>query len=302
MTDLLVPSTVLIKDLVDQLISDSEAISAARASGRASGPITGIKTLDIMLGGFLSPGLHILQGGSSVGKTALALQIASSCGFPSLFVSTETHILELFRRLIARITKTALERLKTGELSANAIAYLAKQAIEHAPTLALMDATACNVSNSQICEVATSLREWAGSNRILVIIDSLQFWSRPDIAFGKGDQDFISSAVRESAEIAARLSSPVIALSHKNRSGMDKSQQITANPNLLSQSTSGKVFDYEYLTETVLEIIKEKEIKVDSLAAKSPMILTVRKNRNGTAGVNIPLDFTGQFQFFTERA
>lgn len=299
MSDILVPSTVLIKDLVDQLISDSEAVAAARASGRPSGPITGLKTLDMMLGGFLPPGLHILQGGSSVGKTALALQIASACGFPSLFVSTETHILELFRRLIARITKTALERLKTGELSANAIGYLAKQAIEQSPTLAIMDATTCSVSNSQICEVASSLRDWAGSNRILVIIDSLQFWSRPDIAFAQG-QDYISSAVRASAELAARLSSPVIALSHKSRS-MDKAQQAGAHSSAVSQSASSKVFDYEYLAETVLEITKEKEIKVDALSAKSSMVLTLRKNRNGTAGVTIPLDFTGQFQLFTER-
>ncbi len=302
MADSIVPNTVLIKDLVDQLISDSETVAAARASGRASGPVTGLKTLDVLLGGYLPPGLHILHSGTSVGKTALALQIASMCGFPALFVSTETHILELFRRLIARTTKTALERLKTGELSANAIGYLAKQTIEQSPTLAIMDATTCSVSISQIAEVATSLRDWAGSNRILVIIDSIQFWSRPEIEFGKGsDQDFIASAVRNASELAARLSSPVLALSHKNRSSMDKAQQTGAHPSVISQSGSGKAFDYEYFAETVLELTKDKELKTDAMSAKSALTLVVRKNRHGNVGVNVPLDFTGQFQSFTEK-
>lgn len=303
MAEPLVPNTVLIKDLVDQLISDSETVAAARASGRAGGPITGIKTLDIMLGGYLPAGLHILQSGTSVGKTALALQIASLCGFPALFVSTETHILELFRRLIARTTKTALERLKTGELSANAISYLAKQTIEQSPTLAIMDATACSVSINQICEVATSLRDWAGSNRILVVIDSLQFWSRPEIEFAKGsDQEFIANAVKSASELAARLSSPILALSHKNRSPMDKAQQSSAHPSVISQGSSNKVFDYEYFAETVLELTKDKELKTDAMSVKTALTLVVRKNRHGNVGTSISLDFTGQFQSFTEKS
>ncbi|MBI4853945.1 MAG: hypothetical protein HY819_19280 [Acidobacteria bacterium] len=301
MAEALVPNTVLIKDLVDQLISDSEAVAAARASGRPSGPITGFKTLDMMLGGYLSPGLHILHSGTSVGKTALALQIASMCGFPALFVSTETHILELFRRLIARTTKTALERLKTGELSANAIAYLAKQTIDQSPTLAIMDATSCSVSINQIIEVSTSLRDWAGSNRILVVIDSLQFWSRPEVDFAKGSEDFIASGIRCASELAARLSSPVLLLSHKNRSPMDKAQQTGTHPSVVSQSGSSKSVDYEYFAETVLELTKDKELKSDALSAKSSLTLMIRKNRHGSVGINISLDFTGQFQLFVEK-
>ena len=300
MADSVVPNTVLIKDLVDQLISDSEAVAAARASGRASGPVTGIKTLDLMLGGYLLPGLHVLQSGTGVGKTAFALQIASVCGFPALFVSTETQVLELFRRLIARTTKTALERLKTGELSANAIGYLAKQTIEQSPTLAIMDATTCSVSASQICEVAASLRDWAGSNRILVVIDSLHFWSRPELDFGKGsDQDALVSSIRAASEIAARLLSPVLLLSHKNRSAMEKAQQ--SGTSTLGQPGASKGIDYEYFSETVMELTKDKEMKTDAMSPKTSLTLNVRKNRHGSSGINVSLEFTGQFQLFTEK-
>jgi replicative DNA helicase len=302
MADPLVPNTILIKDLVDQLISDSEMVAAARASGRASGPITGFKSLDALLGGYFCPGLHILQSGSGVGKTALALQIASMCGFPALFVSMETSVLELFRRLIARTTKTALERLKTGELSANAIAYLAKQTIEYSPTLAIMDATTCGASVDQILEVSTSLRDWAGSNRILVVIDSLHFWSRPEVEFAKGasEQDFIANTIKCASELAARLSSPVLALSHKNRLPTDKVQQAGTHPNVVSQSAFNKVVDYEYFAETVLELTKDKELKTDATSVKSSLTLMIRKNRHGGLG-NVSLDFTGQFQLFNER-
>lgn len=300
MAEGLTPHTLLVKDLVDQLIVESEAIASARAGGHASGPITTFKTLDVLLGGYLCPGLHILQGGHSSGKTSLGLQIASNCGFPALFIATDMQVVELFRRLIARTTKTALERLKTGELSGNAISYLAKQTIEQSPALAIMDATFCPASVQQICEVATSLRDWAGSNRILIIIDNIHFWSRGENDFAKTNEyETTSVALRAALEISSRLSSPVMTILNKGRSSDKPALQQTAGTAAM-QAPVTKTADYEYMAETLLELFKETA-KTELAAVKMPASLTVRKNRQGPANINIPLDFTPQFQLFAEK-
>src|SRR5215468_12256590 len=106
------PKPTLLADLVGELRDDAQAAFDARESGQARGPQTGLNLLDDALGGYLAPGVHVLQAAPGAGKTAMGLQISSSCSFPALFVSAEMPTLELFRRLIARNTKTYLGKLK----------------------------------------------------------------------------------------------------------------------------------------------------------------------------------------------
>src|SRR6185503_16923021 len=129
-----------LSDLVAPLIADNDATIEAVKSGQARGPSTGIITLDKALGGRLETGLHILQATPGAGKTGPALQIASDCQFPALYVSAEMPTLELFRRLIARQTSTFLSKLK-GELSSPDVRRLALSTVEKLSHLAVMNAT-----------------------------------------------------------------------------------------------------------------------------------------------------------------
>ena len=81
-------------DLIPDLEADADRRNIARKEGRLLGPVTGLKSLDRMLGGYMAPGVHVLHGDPGAGKTALALQIAASCGFPALYVLSLIHISE----------------------------------------------------------------------------------------------------------------------------------------------------------------------------------------------------------------
>src|SRR5262245_54518111 len=83
------PRLVRLGDLVDELREDAAAAHDARVNGTPRGPMTNLERFDRELGGFLSPGLHVLHAGPGVGKTALGLQIAADCRAPALLVSTE---------------------------------------------------------------------------------------------------------------------------------------------------------------------------------------------------------------------
>ena len=48
-------------DLLPPLIADNDAAIAAVQTGQPRGPQTGIPALDKSLGGYLAPGLHLLQ-------------------------------------------------------------------------------------------------------------------------------------------------------------------------------------------------------------------------------------------------
>ena len=135
------PRLVRFGDVLGAFRADAQAAFDARVNGVSRGPGTGLRELDDVLGGVLQPGVHIVQGGSGVGKTAYALQVAATCGYPALFVSCEMHLVELLKRHTARATSTYLDRLKSGELAPDDAVRKAEQAIAAAPWLALADAT-----------------------------------------------------------------------------------------------------------------------------------------------------------------
>ncbi len=100
------PRLTRFADLLGELEADDAAAHEAYTSGTPPGPVTGLAELDRELGGALAPGTHVLHAGPGAGKTALAVQITSTCGFPALFVSCEMSALELLRRHTARVTWT----------------------------------------------------------------------------------------------------------------------------------------------------------------------------------------------------
>ncbi len=74
------PRLARLADLLGELEADARARHEAHASGSPRGPTTGLASLDRELGGALAAGTHVLHAGPGAGKTALALQVAASCG------------------------------------------------------------------------------------------------------------------------------------------------------------------------------------------------------------------------------
>lgn len=282
------PKLQTLNHILGELTQANDLAFQLERTGKRPGPQTGIDSLDEIIGGFLSPGLHVLQAAPGAGKTAMGLQIASDCGFPCLYVSCEMPAVELFRRLIARTTKTFLGKLRPGQLATETLLKLASRTAETCNGLAVLDCTKAWASTTTLHEMARLLCENFNSPKCLVILDSLQYWARGEDG-GAGEYEAINEGLRGLAEVAFALSSPLVVISHRNR------QANKTGGGLHSAKGSGLV---EYMAETVIDIERDKDVDA---RGRFNVTLSVHKNRHGETGKEISLFFYGALQNFEER-
>lgn len=285
---------VRLGNLIPELIEANEATIEARRIGKPPGPTSNFARFDEILGGCFAPGLHILQSAPGDGKSALALQIAATCGFPAIYLTAEQPLIELFRRLIARTTNTFLVKIKKGEIDSKTLTRLAQTTAEKNPWLILLDSLTGYAGINDIYTMASALLEQAKQCSCLIVIDSLQYWSRmagsdPTIR-GINDYDLINTSLTALAKLANQLSVPIIAISHRNRQGNK------GDGGLFSSKGSG---DVEYIAESVLELTR-KQLSSDP-GGKTVCTLSIWKNRHGESGQTIELDFLGRIQQFMEK-
>lgn len=289
------PRLMLLSDLIAEFVEDTEAAQKALESGKPRGPVTGLTRIDETIGGFFANGLHIIQAAPGAGKSAFSLQVAANCQFPSLYVTAEMSVLELFRRIISRETETYLGRLKTGELGVKEAMRLALETVTKLPSFAILDGTSGYASPQQILDVAESLKERAGTKQVLVVIDSIQVWAKTvrgvDSDFvGASEYELMNAGLGSLSSVASVLKSPVLAVSHRNRVG-----NRSNDASLHSAKGSGEV---EYLAESVIDLTRKDE-QPDS-NGEVEISLKILKNRHGVPGLSVPLKFCGRIQKFRE--
>ena len=279
-----IPPVVRLLDLVAEMERDAGVRHKARRTGVPFGPVTGIPSLDAEFGGAIPPGLHVVHGGPGVGKTALALQVAGSCGCPAVYVSAEMAPIELLRRHVARTTETYLGRLKSGEMAPETVRRLALSAAAQAADLYLVDATMAYAPQAWIRDVARRARDKAGSTHLLVVVDSMHSWAESNPDQG-AEYDVVSEGCRQLRVLAAQLRCPVIALAERNR-------QSAGTGGLHAARGSGKI---EYGAESVLGLDAE-----ETISEWRPVRAKFGKNRNGVAGATVRLEFHGARQAYRE--
>lgn len=289
------PRLMLLSDLVAEFVEDTEAAHKALESGKPRGPVTGLTRIDETIGGFFANGLHIIQAAPGAGKSAFSLQVAANCQFPSLYVTAEMSVLELFRRIISRETETYLGKLKTGELGVKEAMRLALETVKKLPSFAILDGTSGYASPQQILDVAESLKDRAETKQVLVVIDSIQVWAKTvrgvDNDFAAASEyELLNAGLGSLSSLASVLKSPVLAVSHRNRVG-----NRSNDASLHSAKGSGEV---EYLAESVIDLTRKDE-QPDS-NGEVEISLKVLKNRHGIPGLSIPLKFCGRIQKFRE--
>jgi replicative DNA helicase len=289
--------------LLGDWAADAEAAHAARLAGVARGPVTGLMRLDRELGGYLAPGLHFLMAEPGTGKTALALQVAGTCGTPAVYVSAEMAPLELMRRVTARVTGTFLGRLKSGELTPAASLELARQAAYACPMLALVDATLCPVAPWRepgrdeappgMLELAETWRDRHKARSVLIVVDSLHSWSDGSGRAAASEYEALNAAIVELRGLAARLEAPVLAISEQNRGAMGTGKQ----------SAGAGTRKLEYQGSTVLSLqreVREGTEWQEDAAGEYAVSCKLAKNRNGRTGPSVSLRFHGATQTFRE--
>ena len=168
-------------DAAPRLLSDImrdrvERYTALEAGTAAPGVSTGLDVLDKALGGGVRPGMLVNIGARpSVGKTALALQIAQTVaaqGHPVLVFSMEMRAEDLTDRAVANLGRVSMGRLATGRFEDDDWDRVS-QAAEAAARMKLFIDDRPALTLSAIRSAAMRVRQQEGG-LALVAVDYLQ--------------------------------------------------------------------------------------------------------------------------------
>jgi replicative DNA helicase len=282
------PTHYRLSDLVESLLIEHDEARRAHSEGKAMGPITGFKPLDTALGGQFHVGLNVLQAAPGAGKTAFSLQVGAQCGFGTVYTTTEMPAKELFRRIIARETRTPLGTVGSLEMNRDRLKSLATEVATRLAKFIILDGSVNSATCKFIRDSVLNLRSDVGSGPILIVIDSLQYWARSTGLVGYiSEYDAIAKGIRDLAELANELDCVVLLISHRNRSGQQQG-------GLHASKGSG---DIEYAAECVLELDTPSDAKPNA-ANEKYVTLRILKNRHGAAGTQFKLRFSGPLQSF----
>ncbi len=260
--------------------------------GKIRGVPTGFKDLDGMLAGLQRSDLFILAGRPSMGKTALALNLAHNvsikAGEPVLLFSLEMSKEQLVDRLLAMESGVDAWALRTGNLSDTDF-----EKIGHAMgTLSEAQMFIDDTPGITVSDLRTKARREAHRRPIgLIIVDYLQLMSGGSKFGGDGNRvQEISEISRGLKGIARELNVPLIALSQLSRSVESRSPQI---PQLADLRESGSI---EQDADVVAFLYREEYYNAES-ERKGITDVFIKKHRNGPTG-QVELYFDRERQRF----
>lgn len=296
-----------IKHSVAEAITRAEA--AYRNAGRIVGVDTGLDDLNAMMGGLQRSDLIILAGRPSMGKTALATNVAynaalsfaaeaesagvhpregKSVGFFSLEMSSE----QLATRLLAAACKFPSQKLTHGNLTPDEFNTLVRVSAE-------MERLPFHIDDTPALSIAalrTRARRLKRTNNLgMLVVDYLQLVRPSSSRSQDGRVQEVSEITQGLKAIAKELDVPVVALSQLSRA---VEQREDKRPLLSDLRESGSIeqdadvvmfiFREEYYVERRMPAV-EDEAKYSAWQAEMERVhniaeVIVSKHRNGPVG------------------
>jgi replicative DNA helicase len=240
---------------------------------------TGYKDLDAILAGLQRSDLFILAARPSMGKTALALNLAHNIAVQSkqavLIFSLEMSKEQLVDRLLAIESGVDAWALRTGNLTDSDF-----EKLSHAMgTLSEAPIYIDDTPSITINELRTKARREAHQRELgLIIVDYLQLMSSGGRYNSEANRvQEVSEISRGLKSIARELNLPVIAASQLSRSVESRSPQI---PQLADLRDSGSI---EQDADVVAFIYREDNYNPES-ERKNIADIFIKKHRNGPTG------------------
>lgn len=260
--------------------------------GKLRGVPTGFKDLDNILAGLQRSDLFVLAARPSMGKTALALNLAHNVAVkskePVLIFSLEMSKEQLVDRLLAMESGVNAWALRTGNLADSDFEKIGRAMGTLSEAQIFIDDT----PGITVSDLRTKARREAHQRELgLIIIDYLQLMSGGGKYSGEGNRvQEISEISRGLKGIARELNVPLVALSQLSRSVESRSPQI---PQLADLRESGSI---EQDADVVAFIYREEYYNPETDRKKISDIL-IRKHRNGPTGA-VELYFDNEKQRF----
>ena len=264
-------------------------IETLQALTESDSPYTGLTSpwidLDRLTGG-LHPGeLVIVAARPSMGKTAIALNLARWAAIrreqPVAFFSLEMSAEQLSQRLLAAQGRLDQTKFRHGNLSEKEWADLTRALSALASAPIWIDDSGSSTPFA-VAARARRLQRELGRPLGLVIVDYLQLLSSPG---AESRQVEISTISRQLKVLAKELRVPVIALSQLNRKLEDRTNK---RPGLADLRESGAI---EADADLILFLYRD-EIYDPHTLEKGVAELIIGKQRNGPTGT-VKLTFLG---------
>jgi len=286
---------VQIRDVVRESL---ESIEKRQKDGRVAGVLTGFSALDETLGGLLPGQLIIVAGRTSMGKTSLAVNIATNVArinVPVLIVSLEMTRMEITERIMCATAEVSSYKVRNGTFNADERRKLVSvsAAISQLP-LWIDDAPTRGVA--EIGALARRLKRRGGLG--LVVVDYLQIVS-PDTNNGRTPrQEQVAKISAGLKALSRELGVPVVCLAQLNR---QPDSTADRKPRLSHLRESGSI---EQDADVVLFVHRDAYYLSNPGASgempdpKSALII-VAKQRNGPTK-ECPVIWEGEYTTFRD--
>jgi replicative DNA helicase len=265
---------------MDQLISDllGRVDEMSKNPDDITGVPSGFSDFDEMTSGLQPGDLIVLAARPSMGKTALAINIAEHValgeGLPVAVFSMEMGASQLAIRMVGSIGRIDQGHLRTGKLSDEEWPRL-NAAVERLQTVSLFIDETPGLNPSELRANAKKLSRQCGKLG-LIVVDYLQLMST-----GSSDGDNRATELGEISRglkmLAKELQCPIIALSQLNRGVETRTDK---RPMMSDLRESGAI---EQDADVIMFIYRDDYYNKDS---KEPGIaeIIIGKQRNGPTG------------------
>ncbi len=285
---------------LDEILHKAMDRMEARMSGEQTedGVETHFTELDRMMGGFHANELIILAARPSMGKTALAMNIAENVCHrgkaPVLFVSLEMSQLELCDRLLCSAAQVNGHKMRNGTISNEERAKLVQKAGELANAPLYVDDSPTRTV-SEIASAARRIQRTYNGQLGLIVIDYLQLIEPDNPRDPRQEQ--VARIARRLKGLARDLKVPVLCLAQLNRQAEGSSDH---RPKLSHLRESGAI---EQDADVVMFIHREEYYRrgedAEQYAGLAEIIIA--KQRNGPVG-EIEVQWQKDFTRFVDKA
>ena len=262
-------------------------------SGQSGGLETGFDDFDQLTGGLQNSELIILAARPSMGKTALAMNIAEHAAMqarsPVLFVSLEMSAIELGDRLLCSVAEVNGQRLRNGTITGDERRKLVQSAAEISQAPLYID----DSPSRTMTEIAANARRMKRRDGLgLIVIDYLQLIDPDNSRDPRQEQ--VAKIARRLKGLAREMEVPVLCLAQLNRQVESTRDN---KPQLSHLRESGAI---EQDADVVMFVHREEYYQTneeDRERFRGEADLLIRKQRNGPVG-DVKLSWVHDFTRF----
>ncbi len=245
-----------------------------------TGVPTGFYDLDRLTAGFQAGDLIVLAARPSMGKTALAINIAEHValheGLPVAVFSMEMGAAQLAVRIVGSIGRIDQSHLRTGKLTDEEWPRLT-EAIEKLRNISLHIDESAGLTSTELRANARRLARQCGQLG-LIVVDYLQLMSGSGGASEENRATELGEISRGLKMLAKELKCPVLALSQLNRSVETRTDK---RPMMSDLRESGAI---EQDADIIMFIYRDEYYTKDACKEPGVAEVIIAKQRNGPTG------------------